>query len=79
MKCSVCNCDIFLDGNCPCTIGRDKVILTELGDGYALKYDGIRKENRWTALSPSGRIGGDVATSFEVMQRILDHKGKSDA
>ena len=51
----------------------EKVQLTELGGGYALKYDGYRKDHRWTALSPGHRLGPDVETAFEAMQAILNH------
>jgi len=52
---------------------NDKVIFMELGGGYALKYDGIRKERRWTALSPGHRLGPDTDSAFEAMKAILDH------
>ena len=42
------------------TSENEKVHVEELGYGFFIKYDGLRDQNRWTAIGPLGRIGADV-------------------
>lgn len=52
------------------TSENEKVHLEELGYGFLIKYDGLRDQNRWTAIGPLGRIGGDVPNRDEAAALI---------
>lgn len=57
--------------------GED-VTIADVGNGYSLKLDQLRKENHWTAIGPEGRLG-DVATLFEAVTLIeKDYETKKD-
>lgn len=46
--------------------------------GYQVKYDGLRKSNRWTALGPEGRLG-DVNTKKEVWDLVKEDYDKTQS
>ena len=44
----------------------ENIKLFQIGN-HQIKYDGLRKKNKWTAIGPKGRVGGDVHTFYDAV------------